>query len=676
MPSQHERATSSMPSGVCDEKARSSVIQRATESSYSWSQFGKLGSAIRLALFALVGVCVQPRLLGAETYRVAILDAVWRIGFLFSIRRFVGVERGSVALQIILLVVVTGKIVIGSLHVRERPRRLIVTEHLPVLFGVLLGFSVLVADVVMLAFTDTALGRVLDAFVLYVWIVDYAIREARSPVRDALSFPASERTMSGSFVGIDSISRASTFRVTPPPVPPMPRRSSTGRSANLDTHVGPVIRRSSTRLPSWLVRNLPRQRVGSDAERLTDGARQDVEIEVDEAEPAMASDAESDVGPDTMVQRPDTFALSMPSYYGDRLSPFSSFAAEHGFGVDGQLRRESFLDTNHSAPDLPTLPAPALSAVLAKASAAANARPEAARKVTSRSSDSRSSGARTMADRLKAAELRESTTPSVASEAASDFSLSHFPRPPDVEGERDSALPRSSGETVRLGRSSPPQDRVTIDGADFVLTPPRLLAGRDSAQSDASRSLPLDVGGPQSYLTSGPLPLLRCVELLSMFCADDVRSMPASPTLSDIDASIHVAERRTPPQLRPSPLSRFSLASSALAPPNLSGLADPPPTPPKDQSVPRAGLPTSPRRALKTPVVRAAAFQPSPLKSAMRPASAFRDPRAAPNQPDHSGVEVPTVHPPEPSVVAGERKRAGTIRGRQIKLLIPDAPAR
>ena len=405
----------------------------------------------------------------------------------------------------IVLAVVTAKIVASALIARERPRRPMTVA--PVLFGIVLAFSVLITDVAMLDFTDTALGRVLNAFVLYVWLVDYAIRESRSPVRDSLSFPASERTLSGSFVGIDSMSRASTFRVTPPPAPPTPRRGSSGRSAELDRHVGPVIRRSSGRLPSWLSPHAPRQRVGSDAERLTDERGRSVEIAVDDPETAMASDAESDVGPDTTTQRATTFALSIPSYYGDRLSPFSSFAAERGVSVDGQLHPTSFLDATRSTPDLPTLPAPAMSAVLAEAGAAA--RPEAERKITSRSSDSRSSGARTMADRLRAAEARDSATPSVVSEAASDFSLSHFPQPPEVDGMDG---PRASGETVRLSRGSPPEGCVQIDGADFLLEPPRMTAGRESAMSDDSTSLPTDVGGgPRSLFASGPLPLLRCV---------------------------------------------------------------------------------------------------------------------------------------------------------------------
>ena len=144
--------------------------------------------------------------------------------------------------------------------------------------------------------------------------------------------------------------------------------------------------------------------------------------------------------------------------------------------------------------------------------------------------------------------------------------------------------------------------------------------------------------------------------------------MPASPTLSDVDASILVAERRTPPQLRPSPLSR---ASSLAGLESASTTTDPPPAPPKDSPAPRVGLPSSPGHARRAPVVRAGAFQQTPLKSVLRPPSAFKAPRAAPEQPGLS-ANFPSLAPRGPAVDKAKR----TVRGRQIKLVIPDAPAR
>lgn len=148
------------------------------------------------------------------------------------------------------------------------PRQRNVLEKLPLLIGNTLGLAIAIADLAIIPFSETSLGRFLLGVQLFIYLCDTVIAELHRSVRDSLSFPAlppEPTKREKSFVGIEGGSRvASTFRVSPP-LPALPNEMEEvpgGRP-------GPVLRRGS-RVPSWLPGGTARRNSdASDRKRLT-----------------------------------------------------------------------------------------------------------------------------------------------------------------------------------------------------------------------------------------------------------------------------------------------------------------------------------------------------------------------------------------------------------------------
>ncbi|KAL5641457.1 hypothetical protein ACGC1H_001817 [Rhizoctonia solani] len=177
----------------------------------SWDQWGLVGVITKYAL--LVGTIV-----------IGVTQAIWRLGFAFGLVRFTSVYQIDSVTQIVVSVLFILKLAGNSYISPLLPRWKIIRDYLPVVVGISVGLGVAIGNLVCMLFSESPLGRFLQAIEFYILILYILIaafykvpaREFRLP--DTLT---RQRTQgNSSFVGINRIDsmRASTFRVTPPNV--------------------------------------------------------------------------------------------------------------------------------------------------------------------------------------------------------------------------------------------------------------------------------------------------------------------------------------------------------------------------------------------------------------------------------------------------------------------------
>ncbi|CCO26717.1 hypothetical protein BN14_00748 [Rhizoctonia solani AG-1 IB] len=177
----------------------------------SWGRWGLIGILTKYAL-----------LLGAIT--IGVTQAIWRLGFAFGMIRFTSVYQVDAIMQIIMSGLFLFKLAGNSYISPLMPRWKTARDYLPVVAAISIGLGVAVGNLMCMRFSESPLGRFLQAIELYILILFVLIGTFyKMPVRasvlvDAL---ARERTRdNNSFVGInmDNSMRGSTFRVTPPNV--------------------------------------------------------------------------------------------------------------------------------------------------------------------------------------------------------------------------------------------------------------------------------------------------------------------------------------------------------------------------------------------------------------------------------------------------------------------------
>ncbi|KAG9096128.1 hypothetical protein FRC06_008996 [Ceratobasidium sp. 370] len=175
----------------------------------SWGRWGLTGVFVKYIL--LMG-----------TIAIGVTQAIWRLGFTFGFTKFTTVYHADAITEIILsccfLLKLGGNVYLSPLTPRWRTVR----DYLPVVTAISIGLGIAVGNLLCMRFSESPLGRFLQAIELYILILYVLIATFYNmPVRASMIADALDRERTranSSFVGINMSGsmRASTFRVTPP----------------------------------------------------------------------------------------------------------------------------------------------------------------------------------------------------------------------------------------------------------------------------------------------------------------------------------------------------------------------------------------------------------------------------------------------------------------------------
>ncbi|KAG8744686.1 hypothetical protein FRC10_009600 [Ceratobasidium sp. 414] len=175
----------------------------------SWGRWGFTGVLVKYIL--LMG-----------TIAIGVTQAIWRLGFTFGFMKFTTVYQADAILEIVLsgyfLLKLAGNVYLSPLTPRWRTVR----DYLPVATAISIGLGIAIGNLLCMRFSESPLGRFLQAIELYILILYVLIATFYNmPVRASMIADALDRERTranSSFVGINMSGsmRASTFRVTPP----------------------------------------------------------------------------------------------------------------------------------------------------------------------------------------------------------------------------------------------------------------------------------------------------------------------------------------------------------------------------------------------------------------------------------------------------------------------------
>ncbi|KAG8716009.1 hypothetical protein FRC11_011265 [Ceratobasidium sp. 423] len=190
---------------------RASFVMEDEFHSGSWGRWGLVGVLAKYAL--LMG-----------TITIGVTQAIWRLGFAFGLIRFTSVYQADAIIQIAMSGLFLLKLAGNSYISPLMPRWKTIRDYLPVMVAISVGLGIAVGNLLCMRFSESPLGRFLQAIEIYIIILYVLIATFyKMPVRASMLVDALARKRTranSSFVGInmsDSM-RGSTFRVTPPNV--------------------------------------------------------------------------------------------------------------------------------------------------------------------------------------------------------------------------------------------------------------------------------------------------------------------------------------------------------------------------------------------------------------------------------------------------------------------------
>ncbi|CAE6524382.1 unnamed protein product [Rhizoctonia solani] len=190
---------------------RASFVMEDEFHSGSWDRWGLIGVLAKYAL--LMG-----------TITIGVTQAIWRLAFAFGLIRFTSVYQADAIMQIVMSGLFLLKLAGNSYISPLMPRWKTIRDYLPVVTAISIGLGVAVGNMICMRFSESPLGRFLQAIELYIIILYVLIATFyKLPVRASMLVDALARQRTranSSFVGINMSNsmRGSTFRVTPPTV--------------------------------------------------------------------------------------------------------------------------------------------------------------------------------------------------------------------------------------------------------------------------------------------------------------------------------------------------------------------------------------------------------------------------------------------------------------------------
>ncbi|KAJ1311643.1 hypothetical protein OPQ81_010119 [Rhizoctonia solani] len=190
---------------------QSSFVMEDEFHSGSWGRWGIIGVLAKYALLM-------------STIMIGVTQAIWRLGFAFGLIRFTSVYRADAIIQIVMSGIFLLKLAGNSYISPLMPRWKTVRDYLPVATSISIGAGVAIGNLMCMRFSESPLGRFLQAIELYILILYVLIATFyKMPVRASMIADALDRKRAranSSFVGINMSGsmRGSTFRATPPNV--------------------------------------------------------------------------------------------------------------------------------------------------------------------------------------------------------------------------------------------------------------------------------------------------------------------------------------------------------------------------------------------------------------------------------------------------------------------------
>ncbi|CUA77498.1 ABC transporter C family member 12 [Rhizoctonia solani] len=177
----------------------------------SWDRWGFVGIMTKYIL--LIGTIV-----------VGVTQAIWRLGFAFGLVRFTSVYQIDTVIQITMSALFLLKLAGNSYISPLMPLWKTVRDYLPVVAAISVGLGIAIGNLMCMLFSESPLGRFLQAIELYILILYLLIATFyRTPAREPTpvhTFAHQRTRADSSFVGIDMTDsmRISPFRITPPRV--------------------------------------------------------------------------------------------------------------------------------------------------------------------------------------------------------------------------------------------------------------------------------------------------------------------------------------------------------------------------------------------------------------------------------------------------------------------------
>ncbi|KAG8941391.1 hypothetical protein FRC00_012405, partial [Tulasnella sp. 408] len=252
------------------------------------------------------------------------LQMIWRFGFLFGLNKLLPEYRADAIIEICLVVLFSGKILVDSINIQDDiPWWRIWRASGPMMFAMMLQMGIAIGNLIVIRFSETCLGRLGQAIVLYTVMTSLLITTfLESPHKPELPDQPTESVSATpvpannqrrpSFPGIDWRYSFRTFRVSPPnattPSPPALPQALANRP--------PLQRRNTTasRVSQWIQSKVPgpKDDGGDDRLRLWDAGR----LEKGEKDQEKTLTTEEDFSP--MVrsapqkEAPSPYSTSLP----------------------------------------------------------------------------------------------------------------------------------------------------------------------------------------------------------------------------------------------------------------------------------------------------------------------------------------------------------------------------
>ncbi|KDQ63755.1 hypothetical protein JAAARDRAFT_65757 [Jaapia argillacea MUCL 33604] len=207
----------------------------ATMHNGSWHRWGIVGILLKWILLGLV-------------IAIALLQTLWRI--VSSLSSFGPVYDAESTLEIVGSALFGLKLVLNSWLVEDGLRTRVMAYYVPAFVALCMNIGIAAGNLSYFAFTETTLGRFLQAIEFYILILFILISTFYKPSSQIVAIRRRVRPTS-SFQGIGDPGvlpemRASTFRVSPPTV-------SSPSTFVMVPQVQPSRQSSASRLSSWLM---------------------------------------------------------------------------------------------------------------------------------------------------------------------------------------------------------------------------------------------------------------------------------------------------------------------------------------------------------------------------------------------------------------------------------------
>ncbi|KII93240.1 hypothetical protein PLICRDRAFT_121653 [Plicaturopsis crispa FD-325 SS-3] len=181
-----------------------SFVSRQNGHSGSWRHWGLLGALLKYKILAMIFV-------------ITVMQMIWRV--VSDLDMFGPVYEAEATLEIVASAFLILKLFLNMFLTPVEPRSRVLKYYAAPLVALGINMALGIANLATFAFSESILGRFLQAVELYILIVFllistfYDLRDIETPS------PADRGISSETFRGLPDTARVSTFRISPPNIP-------------------------------------------------------------------------------------------------------------------------------------------------------------------------------------------------------------------------------------------------------------------------------------------------------------------------------------------------------------------------------------------------------------------------------------------------------------------------